>query len=104
MQASRLRYCERLGLTSLNEDQKLSFLVASSRCDFKKPLYYPDKVVVKTSACWVKNTSFCLKHDLFDGKGELCGQGEDVLVLYDYASRKKIEVSQEMRQAMKLTG
>lgn len=100
MQASRLRFCENLGLTSLNERGKISFLVASSSCAFKRPLHYPGTVTVRTSASWVKNTSFCLKHVITDAGGEVAAEGEDVLVLFDYHQHKKVTVSAELRSGM----
>ena len=102
MQASRLNFCEQLGLTSLNEPGKLSFLVASSHCDFRKPLYYPGEVQVRTKVKSAGNTSFVLSHTLTDGRGELCGEGEDVLVLYDYHVEKKIPVSKALKSMMGL--
>jgi acyl-CoA thioester hydrolase len=102
MQASRLHFCEKLGLTSLNEKNKLSFMVASSRCDFKRPLYYPGTLNVKTKAVWAKNTSFCLVHVLTDNKGEDCGVGEDVLVLFDYENTCKVTLTEDLKKRMGL--
>jgi len=102
MQASRLHFCEKLGLTSLNEKDKFSFMVASSHCDFKKPLYYPGSVTIKTKAIWAKNTSFCLIHELIDNKQEVCGIGEDVLVLFDYSKSQKVQLADDLRTEMGL--
>ena len=102
MQASRLKYCEALGLTSLNEPGRLSFLVASSRCDFRKALYYPGKVEITTRAVWVRNTSFCLSHQIYDKDQLLAAEGEDVLVLYDYSRSEKVRVSASLREQMGL--
>jgi acyl-CoA thioester hydrolase len=102
MQASRLHFCEGLGLTSLNESGKLSFMVASSKCDFKKPLYYPGSVTVHTKVAWAKNTSFCLSHELRTESDEICGTGEDVLVLFDYEKKQKVELSRELKARMGL--
>ena len=102
MQASRLHFCEKIGLTSLNEKGKLSFMVASSRCDFKKPLYYPGKVTINTKAMWSKNTSFCQIHELLDDNQSVCSIGEDVLVLFDYTKNEKVVIAEELRRAMGL--
>jgi acyl-CoA thioester hydrolase len=100
MQASRLHFCEKLGLTSLNEPGKFSFMVASSRCDFKRPLYYPGDVSVVTKAIWAKNTSFCLSHELRDTQKNECGAGEDVLVLFDYANARKVDIPSQLKDLL----
>ncbi len=101
MQAARLRFCEEMGLSSLNKENSLSFMVASSRCDFKEPLHYPGEVKVLTIALWVKNTSFALSHQLYNNSSaHLAAVGEDVLVLYDYTKRSKVAVTPELRSMM----
>ena len=100
MQASRLKYCEALGLTSLNEQGKLSFLVASSKCDFRRALYYPGSVCVKTCAVRCGNTSFVLRHVIEDGEHKVAAEGEDVLVLYDYGKSAKVTIDSQLRSRM----
>lgn len=100
LQAARLKFCEQLGLTSLNEPGRLSFVVASSSCSFRSPLYYPGEVIVRTSAAWARNTSFCLRHEIRDSKDKIAGEGEDVLVLFDYSGHKKVVLDPSLKARM----
>ena len=102
MQSARLRYCEQIGLSSLNEAGKLSFLVASSRCDFRNAIYYPGQVEITSSIIWARNTSFCLKHKIHDREQKIYAEGEDVLVLYDYQRAEKCIIDDQLRQRMGL--
>lgn len=99
MQASRLAYGEKVGLTSLNEKGKLSFMVASSRCQFKKPLKYPGEITVYTTCDWIKNSSFQVSHTIINDEGETAGTGTDVLVLYDHHHKTKVNISENLRRA-----
>ena len=101
MQASRLHFCEKIGLTSLNEENKLSFMVASSHCDFKKPLYYPGTVTIVTTSVEFGNTSFVLQHTIVAQNGETVAEGIDTLVLYDYGSGKKVTLCEELKNKMR---
>jgi acyl-CoA thioester hydrolase len=101
IQDARLAYCEELGLTSLNEAGKLSFMVASSCCRFKSPLHYPGMVTVLTRADWVKNTSIQLSYVL-ESNGTVVAEGEDVLVIYDHHLKCKSPVPAEMREKLSL--
>ncbi|MCC7454260.1 MAG: hypothetical protein IT222_08855 [Crocinitomix sp.] len=60
IQSARVNYCELIGLTSLDEADKLSFMVASSQCQFKKTLHYPGNIVVHTRVDWVKKHQFAI--------------------------------------------
>lgn len=98
MQAARVSYIEGIGINTYKPEDKKSFAVAASSCQFKQPLYYPGHVVVKTKVEWIKNTSFQLIHYIFNNKGELCAEGMDVIVLFDYNVNQKMEVSDVIRE------
>ena len=97
IQSARINFCESIGLTSINEKNKPGFIVASSLCQFKKPLFYPDTVVVEVKVDWVKTTSFQLIYEIKNSRHELCATGTDVLVVFDYASRTKTALPQALR-------
>ncbi len=99
-QASRLAYCEALGLTSTMEAGKLSFVVASSQCQFKIPLYYPGDIEVQTRLDWIKNTSFQLRHRIINQQEQVAAETSDVLVLYDYAKKVKTRITTNLKLKM----
>jgi len=97
IQAARVNYCELIGLTSLDEADKLSFMVASSQCQFKKPLHYPGNILVHTRVDWVKNTSLQLCYRL-EKNGELIAEAQDVIVVFDHRQKTKALISEELRK------
>jgi acyl-CoA thioester hydrolase len=100
IQAARVNYCDLVGINTSNPENKLSFAVAASSCQFKKPLYYPGNIVVKTRVDWIKNSSFQITHLIYNDKNELAAEGVDVIVLFDYNANKKMNIPDNIRQKM----
>jgi acyl-CoA thioester hydrolase len=100
IQAARVNFCDAAGLTSLNEADKLSFMVASSRCQFKKPLYYPGHVKINTRCDWTKNSSFQLSYTLTDEVEKLLAEGQDVLVVFDHRKKIKVNISDALKSSL----
>ncbi len=97
IQAARINYCEMIGLTAVNDTEKLSFMVASSQCQFKKTILYPDTIKVFARVDWIKNTSFQLSYEIRNGKKEIVALGEDVLVIFDHHSKVKVPMTLYLR-------
>jgi acyl-CoA thioester hydrolase len=98
IQAARVNYCERIGLTSLNDISKLSFMVASSQCQFKKPLLYPGEIIVYTRVDWIRNSSLQLSYFLIDSNDNLVAEASDVIVVFDHHKKTKVVISPLLRK------
>lgn len=98
IQSARVNYCESIGLTSLNNNDQLSFMVASSQCQFKKPLLYPNQITVFSKVDWVKNTSFQISYRILDEARQVVAEGQDVLVVYDHRQKTKVPISDTLRK------
>jgi acyl-CoA thioester hydrolase len=102
VQAARVNYLGNIGVNTANPDNKLSFVLAHSSCNYKQPLYFPGEIIVKTKTDWVKNSSMQLNHTIYNEKREVCAEAIDIIVLFDYATHAKVNIPQEMRE--KVTG
>lgn len=100
IQAARVHFCESIGLTSLNEKDKWSFIVASTNCKFKKSLEFPGNIEVKSEVEWIKNSSFQLNHIIYNEKGEIAAEASDVLLVYDYEFKMKVTISEDLKNIM----
>ena len=98
IQAARVNYLELVGINTANPENKLSFAVAASSCQFKKPLFFPGNIVIKTKTEWVKNTSLQLHHTILNHKNEISAEAIDVIVLFDYATQTKVSISEAMKE------
>jgi len=103
VQAARVNYCERIGLTSVNDTSKHSFMVASSQCQFKKPLFYPGDLTVLCRVDWIKTTSIQLSYQIHDSNDSLVAEAIDVIVIFDHHQKSKVAVSAELRKEIEKT-
>lgn len=99
VQSARVNYLEQVGINTSNPEDKISFAVAASSCEFKKPLYFPGTIKLHTSVSWIKNTSMQLEHIIYDQQGGISAQATDVIVLFDYSKQTKVRISDETRKS-----
>lgn len=102
VQAARVNYCEIIGLTSLNEAGKHSFMVASSQCQFKKPILFPGNIKVFTKVEWLKNTSLQLSYRLINQNDELVAEAADVIVVFDHHAKQKVQIDNRLKSAIEV--
>lgn len=100
IQAARLNYCESIGLTSINEKNKLGFIVASTNCTFKIPLRYPGNIKVFLKVDWIKNSSFKLSHFIVNENDEVAAEAFDVVVVFDYEKEIKTNITAQLKAKM----
>lgn len=98
IQAARVNYCELVGLTSISDKTRLSFMVASSQCQFRSPLHYPGDITVFTRVDWIKNTSFQLVYQILDHSGRPVAEAADVLVVFDHHKKIKALIQPELKK------
>lgn len=104
IQAARVNFCESIGLTSLNEKNKLSFIVATTNCTFKKPLHFPGEITIISEVDWIKNSSFQLNHTIYNLEGEVAAEGSDILVIFDYNINEKVTITNDLKNRMDSNG
>jgi acyl-CoA thioester hydrolase len=97
IQASRVKYIEKLGLSKMHNESKIGPVLASCQCEFKIPLYYPGQITILSRVDFIKNTSFGICHQIINDKNQVTGEAKDVLVLFDFNSNCKIQIPQKIR-------
>ena len=97
IQASRVNYWDQIGLTKFNRDTNVGPILASCKCDFKQPLFYPGQVRILSRVDFIKNTSFSICHRMLDDKGQITAEAQDVMVLFDFNKNEKIPFSKELK-------
>jgi len=97
-QTARIHYLEKLGFTELSHVMSPGPILASTKCDFRLPLFYPGNIVIESRVDFIKTTSFGLDHRIWNDNNELVAEAHDVLVWYDYATKMKVKLSDEIRR------
>jgi acyl-CoA thioester hydrolase len=98
VQASRVNYWEAIGLTRLFRETNVGAILASTACQFKKPLHFPGNIIVQVKLDFLKNTSFGLKHQILNEHGELAAEAQDVMVMFDFTKNEKVAIPEELRR------
>ncbi len=105
VQAARVNYLEIIGLMQMQATIKIGPILASTTCQFRKPLFYPGQVTIYTSVDNVKNSSFHVQHQIMNDKKELVAEAQDVIVFYDFNKNTKLTISAEIKEKIaKLEG
>jgi acyl-CoA thioester hydrolase len=100
VQASRVGFWQKAGLANGFYKDKIGPILVSTGCQFSKPLFYPDNIVVEVRLEFIKTTSIGLHHRILNGKGELSAEAHDVIVLFDFDTNEKVVIPAELREAM----
>lgn len=100
IQASRVNYWATIKLMRDYEQRKIGPLLASTSCQFKKPLFFPGNITVKARIDFIKNSSFGIQHRIYNDKGELAAEAQDVIVLYDFNKNEKVIIPDEWRKSI----
>ena len=98
IQTARVGYLEEIGMMPLQEDTGIGPVMASTSCQFKKQLYYPGKVVVCSTVGPIKNTSFQMRHAVFNDADELIAEAHDVIVMFNFSRKAKHPVPEIYRE------
>jgi len=93
----RMQYLERIGVLRSHEQDGIGVLLASTACDFLRPVKWPALLTAHTGCTRVGNTSFTLEYLIVDQKGETVARGSSVQVMFDYARSTKVVVPDVIR-------
>ncbi|MBD0366490.1 MAG: acyl-CoA thioesterase [Flavisolibacter sp.] len=102
IQASRVSYWERLGLTEQFKSEGICPILKSISCHFIKPLFYPGEIIIHVKLDFIKNTSFGLLHQIIDSNNEIAAEAKDTMVMFDFNTQQKIMISDDLRKRMEI--
>lgn len=84
-------------------NEEWPFILASSKCDYKKQVYINEKLKVRTVVSHIGNTSFSLKHLIYrDDSEELLAVGESIIVYYDFNKESNIPIKNKLQNKLKV--
>lgn len=98
VQAARVNYLENIGLMQLQSEIKIGPILASTSCQFRKPLFYPGEVTIYSKVDLIKHTSFRICHRIYNDQDELSADAQDIIVFYDFGKNIKLNIPNEIRE------
>jgi len=97
IQASRVNYWETVGIYEQYRHSNIGPILASTNCNFLKPLFYPGNIIIEARIEFIKNTSFGIHHQIKNHLNEIAAEAHDVIVVYDFNKNEKVIFPPELR-------
>ena len=98
---ARISYFARTGILEHKQQTGLGPILASTKCDFRIPLSFPDRVLIATTVKDLKEKRFTMQYFVFsENAGELAAEGEGLIVYYDYTAGHSCPVPQNIVEAI----
>lgn len=98
IQAARVHYWDMVGITQSHRETNIGPMLASCKCDFKQPLFYPGIISIQVRVDYIKHSSFSFHHRILNEQGELSAEAHDVMVMFDFNQNKKVKIADYLRQ------
>lgn len=100
-EGARIRYLDRIGFRELTEARQIGPILASTQARYRRPVTYPDTVVIGARAVDVGEDRFTHEYRLVSrAMGDVAAEGGALLVSYDYAAARKTPLPAEVRAAI----
>lgn len=96
----RMHYLERIGVLRSHDELGIGVILASTTCDFKRPVEWPMELTIRTGCTAIGNTSFTLAYEILDDLDVVIATGTSVQVMYDYNKGHKVPIPAAIRAAI----
>ena len=96
----RMVFLERIGVLRSHVEDQIGVILASTTCDFLKPVVWPQRLTVRSGCSNIGTTSFTMDYLITDEADEPVAKGTSVQVMYDYRSSGKVPVPLSIRNAI----
>ena len=92
-------YFEKIGFLETANTIGVGPILASVRCDFRRPLTFPDKIFVGTKISEMSADRFLMRHRIVSEKlQKVAAEGDGLIVSYDYREGRKAPIPDEVRK------
>jgi len=90
---ARIAYFDKIGVQEHKDKMQIGPILATTNCDFRLPLEYPDRVQIVTRGHILSPKKFNMYYGVYSERfGGMAAEGEGLLVYYDYAGGKSCEI------------
>lgn len=97
-ETARMAYFERLEAPGFLARDPLGPILASTRCRFRAPLKYPDRLTVGARVARVEADRFLMVYAAFShAMGRVAAEGDGTIVCYDYRNSCKAPLPESIQ-------
>src|SRR5438132_7064579 len=98
METARVELARSLG--QVREGFRAGFIVASARCEFKKPIRDERRITVSVWVSRIGDRSWDLDYSIHGPKGVEFAVGRTTQVAYDYKTRSAVRISGSLKKKL----
>ena len=100
-ESARIAMFQRIGVATTGP-AGIGPILATTACDFLRPVVYPATLRIGTRVSKVGETSIAMEYEVSDAEGSAgpYARGTSVAVLVDYRTMKKARVPDDVREAI----
>jgi len=96
---ARLEYFRRLDWFAFEQETGVGPILAATQARFRKPLTYPDTILIAARVPEVGRDRITLEHRIVSRQlGAVATEGQGTIVTYDYRRGAKVSVPEELRR------
>jgi acyl-CoA thioester hydrolase len=100
-ETARVEYFRRIGLAVPVPPDSVGPILATQTCHYRRPLNYPDTIVIGTRVTAIGNSSVRMEHKMISrASGEIAAESDSVIVTVDYSTGRPVRVPDAVRQAV----
>src|SRR5262245_43477380 len=100
-ESARIDYLRRLGLEAAGSGQAAGIIVAAIGCDFRRPVTFPDTVLVGARITRIGRSSMTMEHKVYSQAQQMIvAEGTSTIVAFDHKAGASRPVSDEVRAAI----
>lgn len=82
---ARIADFEKMKIVEHKNETQIGPILASTRCDFRAPLTYPDTIQIATVVQDIRRKRFTMKYLVYSHRlKQVAAEGEGLIVYYDY--------------------
>jgi acyl-CoA thioester hydrolase len=101
MESARVAYGDRIGLLDLLAAQQVGPILASTSCDYRWPVNFPDTIHVGIRTTRIGRTSLAHEHRIVSQEQQaVVAEGTSTTVVFDYGANRSHPVPEPVRRAI----
>lgn len=100
-ESARIALFERVDVAYRDVTGTCAPILASTQCQFRLPMTYPDTARVETGISHIGRSSFTMPYRVHSVRhGRVAAEGDGVAVWFDYAAGKSAPLPEELRRRL----
>lgn len=99
---ARIAYFDQIGVHEQMKQIGVGPILATTQCNFRLPLDYPDHIHIATRSSILSAKKFSMEFVVFSERHDvITAEGDGLIVYYDYTNGKSCEIPSEIVTAIK---